>query len=521
MANDLIKETIGLTRPLGRESTQLLEEGDIIVPDIKPDMDYILKSDADAAITKVDVSAGRVSFSGRLMVKTLYIAKGADHSVQSIVVNHDIADSVVFDGVDKDDWVEVSADIANIDYKMLSDRKLSFRAVIDVNAAAETKSYFDAVSEIGDLSPNQMRRRQLSVKKTVENRADRIQVRDELPLPQAKPDIRELLQTNISVANKDVKVGSGRVGVSGDLVVSTLYRGGEDAGVVEFVEHEVPFNQQLDAPGAQEGMHADVTLTPIDAQVSARPNSDGEDRNLTADVALAAVMKLYAQTDVNVLDDAYIVNKTLDFTRQRVAYPTLVCRNRNQCPVKEVIEIGDAAPDILQIVRVGGKAHLDDIRIVDDKVVADGVVDADIMYIAKSDDTPLYNYRACLPFRQAIETKGARMGMDAAIDKSVDHVGFNLLSDREIELRFLLSFNTTVVAENAVDIITDAKLEDVDRSVIDNMPSMTIYVVCKGDSLWSIAKRYNTSIEDILEVNDIADPNVIYPGQKLVIINKR
>jgi LysM repeat protein len=111
--------------------------------------------------------------------------------------------------------------------------------------------------------------------------------------------------------------------------------------------------------------------------------------------------------------------------------------------------------------------------------------------------------------------------MDAAVDKSVDHVGFNLLSDREIELRFLISFNTTVVAENAVDIITDAKLEDVDRSVIDNMPSMTIYVVSKGDSLWSIAKRYNTSIEDILEVNDIADPDVIYPGQKLVIINKR
>ena len=43
-------------------------------------------------------------------------------------------------------------------------------------------------------------------------------------------------------------------------------------------------------------------------------------------------------------------------------------------------------------------------------------------------------------------------------------------------------------------------------------------MVQKGDSLWTIAKRYHTTIENILAVNEIDDPDRIYPGQKLLII---
>jgi len=48
---------------------------------------------------------------------------------------------------------------------------------------------------------------------------------------------------------------------------------------------------------------------------------------------------------------------------------------------------------------------------------------------------------------------------------------------------------------------------------------MTTYIVQPGDTLYSIARRFNVSIEAILEVNDIANPNFIYPGQILQIPN--
>ncbi len=44
-----------------------------------------------------------------------------------------------------------------------------------------------------------------------------------------------------------------------------------------------------------------------------------------------------------------------------------------------------------------------------------------------------------------------------------------------------------------------------------------IYTVQRGNTLSQIARVYNVSVEHIVELNDIENPNLIYPGQKLRI----
>ncbi|MCL4459285.1 MAG: LysM peptidoglycan-binding domain-containing protein [Chloroflexi bacterium] len=48
-------------------------------------------------------------------------------------------------------------------------------------------------------------------------------------------------------------------------------------------------------------------------------------------------------------------------------------------------------------------------------------------------------------------------------------------------------------------------------------PEPTIYIIRPGDTLSAIAARYGVSIEDLVRMNDIIDPNAIIPGQKLLI----
>lgn len=46
--------------------------------------------------------------------------------------------------------------------------------------------------------------------------------------------------------------------------------------------------------------------------------------------------------------------------------------------------------------------------------------------------------------------------------------------------------------------------------------SLTTYIVKSGDSLWSIAQKYNTTVDDIIKVNNLKS-TLLSIGQTLLI----
>ena len=89
-------------------------------------------------------------------------------------------------------------------------------------------------------------------------------------------------------------------------------------------------------------------------------------------------------------------------------------------------------------------------------------------------------------------------------------------------------YGTTVDALVRINELCDANqifvgqvilLEDpnFDASAEETETSTVIVTVEVGDSLTKIAKRHDTSVEAIMELNDIDDPNLLFVGQELVI----
>jgi len=519
MSNELVREKIFLDQSVGKESTQILLEGDIIVPDVKPDMALLLQTEPKVIIERVEVSADRINFIGQLSISVLYISKTAEKSVHTMTLAAPVDDFINMDGVSKDHWVTAKAELVSIDYKMLNDRKLNYRAIVNITVHAERSDVHEMVVHIHDVPENQLLKTQLNINRTVENKSDRFTVKDQITIPGNKPNIREVLQCSSAIANKDVRLSAGRVSITGDLLLTTLYRGDNEDRLIEFVENEIPFSSHIDVNDAQEDMFADISLQILDEYVQIRADSDGEDRQMELEITIGVIMKVYSSEALQILEDAYCINKTLDFTKARLKYPRLVCRNRNQAPVKEVVQLASGSPDMLQIFRVKGTPRLDEVNISDDKAVVEGVIDTDILYVAESDDTPLFSFKTVIPYRQVIEVKGANADMHINVDISIDHASFNMLSGWETEVRFQLSFNTQVIEEQEVHVVNHIAFDDMDMSELDKMASMTVYIVQNGDTLWTIAKRYNTAIDELLSVNE-TEGHKIVPGQKLLIMKK-
>ena len=517
---ELVREQVFLDQSVGSEIVQVMLEGDLIVPDVKPDMALLLQTEEQILIDRTEAGSDRVNYMGRLNLSVLYVAKSSDKSVHSISLSRGLDDFVNLDGVTKDMWVRAKATIANIDYRVVNDRKVNYRAIVNVSISAERSDAHEMVVHINDVPDNQLLKTSLNLNRTVENRVDRFVVKEQILLPASKPSVREVLQVTAGITNQEIRLSNGRVNLSGELALTTLYRGDTDDSLIEFIESELPFNGPIDISGARDDMTADVMLQILDNHVNLRPDEDGEDRVLEVEISVGVEMKVYSTETFPVLEDAYIINTQLTLAKTSVRYPRLVCINRNQTPVKEVVTLGSGVPDMLQVFRVKGNAHIDDVKIIEDKIIVEGAINTDILYVAESDSTPLASFRTVIPYRQVIEAKGATPSMSVDVDISIDNGTFNMLSPRETETRFLLTFNTRVMEQEETRIIRDIEFTEIDPATIADQASMTVYIVQNGDTLWKIAKRYNTPLDELLSVNEIENSGKINPGQKLLILKR-
>ena len=51
------------------------------------------------------------------------------------------------------------------------------------------------------------------------------------------------------------------------------------------------------------------------------------------------------------------------------------------------------------------------------------------------------------------------------------------------------------------------------RLIIPQLSRPNWYVVRYGDTLYTIARRFFTTVDNILKLNDLADPDAIFPGE--------
>ncbi len=516
---DKTYKNITADKAIGCEKAQLIQEGEIVVPDSKPDIDIILKTDAYVYPEMKRTEENRLSYKGNMVVDVLYMGK--DKGLHSMTGEAPISDFINIDGAAEDMLSNVDMRIVNMESKKVNDRKVSYKAMLETEGSVTEQADIDAVEGIEGLPEEQQRKTAITTNRVVVSKTEDFSVQEHITLPATKPPIAEILSVEAEIANSEVRAGEDSVSISGDLSITMLYISTEGS-FPEVYEFDVPFNGTLEAEGAEADMYADAMLYIKNVYYDVSENDEGESGNIDIDVSIGAELTVSEAETNRVLEDAYILNNTVDMTSTELCYTAVVCRNRSQCPVKEVVTIPEGCPDMLQIFKTGGRAYIDNVQIYENRVVLEGVINTDIMYITGNDEMPVYCCNESIPFSQSVEARGAKEGMDASVQSSIAHIGFNMLSDREVEVRCALNTSTTVKDMRCVTLVTDVDIQPMGEELLDRIPGIAIYTVRKGDTLWKLAKRFNTTVADILKLNDsIENPDLIYPGQRLIIVKKR
>ena len=94
-----------------------------------------------------------------------------------------------------------------------------------------------------------------------------------------------------------------------------------------------------------------------------------------------------------------------------------------------------------------------------------------------------------------------------------------MADSNELEVRAAVSVNALVISREEVFVIDSVEMQPLDMEKIQTMPGITVYMVKQGDTLWDIAKRFYTTVEDIAGINRALDGQ-IQEGQPLLLVQK-
>ena len=109
---------------------------------------------------------------------------------------------------------------------------------------------------------------------------------------------------------------------------------------------------------------------------------------------------------------------------------------------------------------------------------------------------------------------GVREEMKSIVKCDVEDIEA-FIEANTISVKVTLSTLAKVFYEEKKFFISDAV--EGENENVDKNSSVTIYIVNKNDTLWNLAKKYKTTVEELVQLNSIENPDSIYPGEKLII----
>ena len=197
----------------------------------------------------------------------------------------------------------------------------------------------------------------------------------------------------------------------------------------------------------------------------------------------------------------------------------LLERNFSRCWSSDRIQVKETQGIVLQLCHSQGKVKIDKTRIVENGVQADGVVMLKILYIIGNDDMPFYSMETKIPFTQTVEAGGITEQSVYYLHADLEQLATSMVDSDEIEIRATVSLNLLVMSCQETMVIDKVEEQPLDEEKVRAMPGITVYVVKPEDSLWDIAKKFYTTVEEISTVNELKDGEISV-GQPLLLIKK-
>lgn len=495
------KESINLNKIICEKKEIINIYGDMIVPDSKPDILNTINATGNVCIYKKEIMDGKIRLDGNVSTYIMYLADSNTDNVRGLNTGLDFSETLNISELENYMNVDVNPIVKFIDCKVINGRKVGIKITLEILMKVYAKNEVELVTDMND--PNiQILTQNIKINTLLGEGETKAYIKENISIPE-NDNLAEILNAQINLVDKDIKISYNKILAKSDVEIKLAYLT-EEGKICKF-QTKQPLVGFIDMQNIKEENICETNY--MIRNILIKPNSI-EEHSVYVEIEVEISCIVYEEKEIKIIQDMYCPGEKMDFDKKIVNTISEKKCNKNICNIREKVNIPELETGTIVDVTVNPIINKE--NRINEKVLYEGEIELNFIFTDNS-AVGVNIKKVVIPFEQTIDGITKNCKTDTNIEINTQEF---LNQSGIISVNLDLNFNTYTYCPVSVPVIDNItsipEEESEDYSVI-------IYVVKQGDSLWKIAKRFKSTVDDIVRVNGIERPEKLNVSEKIYI----
>lgn len=519
------KETITVKETVLDNCFEQAVETDYILPDYYPDIFRVIKCRimpriVSHSIIGNDLSTGdktdkKLCYDTETLIRVWYLSENSK-VINCIDQKMSFSKNVELKLSCENPEIYICPKSDYVNCRVVNQRRLEIRGAISTKIkvidAKEQNIISDAVGCNIQLKKNMLC---FPAKRLVASK--KITVIEELELGIAKPPIISVIKSDCKIISKEHKAISNKLVVKGEAEIDMLYTcSKEDEHGIEGMKFSIPFSQIIDLEGVDESFDIEVNITQSGCDIV--PKGSGEATSFECELVLMVSCVATNSKSCEIIEDAYSTCYNCELVTGDVKIDEIVKSFSESINCKSTLNLNDT--EISSVIDCGCEISNISSHLSQDTNCF--IINGNVSFyslIETKEGFPVMVEGDSI-FEHSVEFNNSKANFVLEPKISVQSCNYTMTGNNSIEVISDILCEGEIKAKQSKTIITDIKINTDSKKLCNNSCALKLYYAEENEDIWDIAKKNSTSVQAILDENEMSAESFTEKGMLLIpIIN--
>lgn len=495
MGIELTTKEIGTQKIYNNSFGEQSVDCDISLPDYCPDIMRILKCTIQTDITNSKIIGDRATADGNAKITVIYsdeknsiCSYRSDYPFSKYAELTSAYDSALLVCTAKTDYVNCRA---------VSKRRIDIHGVVSIKFKVCGTSCDTLISSASG-NGIQLKRKGIDISSSVASACKSFQLSSVEEVGSNMHGIGKVLNCYAAPIVSETKIIKGKLLIKGELAVKTLYSSDTQENETAVLGCSIPFNEIVEAADFNDSCKTDIKMNVIQLSAEPKVDNDGEYRYMNINAEICAHVNAFEDSSVNTITDAYSTQNELDMTYGLYDFKKIECEFSDSFSVRQSLDIASLKPQKIYASVISAPEIK--CSFLDKKMEIKGKIPLSLIII-DADGSPVSCEReAEFEYSHSVDTD--RTNLECAPNLVISGFACTLNGDGTADFKAEMNISAMVFSTSREKVLSALTVPD-EMNKKERKSSLTVYFCSGKESLWDIAKHYNTTVEEIMSENGL------------------